>query len=296
MKNKIKLIIALPAIFLLLHCNPDKEKWPLPMFTIAPNGNYQFYFSGRNVIFNASWSEDYHENGRLTYSWYFDAGESSDFDTSSFNYPFSQMVYMTPGYYNVTLMIKNEQWENAETIRAIHILDSNEFYEYNSYDTIYFSLIEQYLACRDIWEDEGYAWTRNDLAADYGDYSTNCSTSRSGFKYTWENAMNFNSEGFRIPSRNDWEILFNKFGGIEIAGLVFKEPSQTFMDLPYAGKINHSNECIDMGLKAYYWTSDTEGVDSAWAVVFEKDKLEALFIKVPVDEALSVKLVYQQPN
>jgi uncharacterized protein (TIGR02145 family) len=289
MKNKFLLFIAFPVFSGLIQCAPEKEKSPLAMFTVVPNADGPFYYAGRNVIFNASWSEDYSKNGSLTFFWYYDTYGS---DTSNSLYPYAREIFMETGYHTVKLMVKNEVWENAETIRNIEIVDSNLFYEFNAYDTLYFPLIESYLACRDLWLDRPYAWTRNDLAAPYGEYSISCSTYKSGFRYTWENAMNFNSAGFRIPSRNEWEILFDAFGGIEIAGLVFQEPSQTFMDLPYAGKADENNTCVDAGLKSYYWTSDLEGQDSAWAVVFEKNSIAAKFIKLPAVEALSVKLVY----
>lgn len=308
MKNRILLSLIITGL-LFSQCSPKLEEWPLPMFTIPLCNGLSTYYTGRNVVFNACYSEDYQENGRLSYQWDFNNDGTFDtslfnnpdidgsWDTSLFDNPFVKKVYLNSGCYNIRLRVINENQEIAETFGIINIVDESSFYDNYSYHLMYFPLGDVYLDCRIVHESEDYWWTMKDLAVDTFDYSSSCSANNSSFQYTWANAMQFNIPyDYRLPSRNEWEILFNEFGGIEIAGLVFESPSQSFIEIAYAGKLNQDLECEDVDLKAWYWTSTEDGADSAWAVQFEKDSIDASFIKLPKNEALSVKLFYKQPN
>jgi uncharacterized protein (TIGR02145 family) len=296
MKHNNILVLILPLSLLLSNCTKEEQAWPLPMFSVAPNGSDPFLYSGRNVVLDARYSEDYHVNGSLQYRW--DYENDGSWDTPFSDNPYLQVLYENPGYYNVRLLVMNNRHETSETIRMIEIWDESQFLTDNIYDSVYFSPAGIYLACREVIYGIRSFWTRQDLDVYLGDYTTTCygGFNIEGLLYHRENDTLFNTpEGFRLPSKADWELLFEGFGGMEIAGLVFEEPSQTFIDIPYSGKSNESGLCVDKGLKSYYWTSDEAGADSAWAVVFEKDSIATKFIKLSVNEAISVKLVYQQP-
>tara|TARA_B110000037_G_scaffold114049_1_gene131156 strand:+ start:1333 stop:1935 length:603 start_codon:yes stop_codon:yes gene_type:complete len=83
-------------------------------------------------------------------------------------------------------------------------------------------------------------------------------------------------KGWIVPSKNDWEILINRLGGIEIAGAKFK--SNKLWAAPRTPKSNHNFESSPGGFRdgngnfgnikigCPYWTSTELVSNKVWSV------------------------------
>lgn len=105
---------------------------------------------------------------------------------------------------------------------------------------------------------------------------------RYGYMYTWSSAALACPDGWRLPTRAEWEHLANKFGGfynVEAEENI-GEPASSFQALTQGGRsqlgfplggwrYSHNQHFYDLGLGGGYWTSDERDEDYAWNFHFD---------------------------
>jgi uncharacterized protein (TIGR02145 family) len=99
--------------------------------------------------------------------------------------------------------------------------------------------------------------------------------------YTWEEACNVCPDGWKLPSKEDWEILFEEVGGKEIAGAVLASRSDLW-DEPFDKSIKPIGFNIEpagyrfyilfrhwqSGNRTFFWTSTAKNEKSAYGFDF----------------------------
>lgn len=95
-----------------------------------------------------------------------------------------------------------------------------------------------------------------------------------GRLYYWSNAMAAVPKGWHVPSLNEWKELIAYCGGDSVAGGKLMEGGSTGLNLQLGGHLS-ANITTDLlfdmlNFKGFYWTSTTNGVQEAFAVVVTK--------------------------
>ncbi len=154
----------------------------------------------------------------------------------------------------------------------------------------------------------GKLWMSENLAYDYGSstyvYNSNVANKTPyGYLYTWNDACDVCPEGWHLPSKGEWEEAIEALGGSSVAGGYMKTTGTAYWDSPnynasntsgfnaYPGgkRINYGYYFIDMGQKAYFWTSSTDYLDEKHSVVLSYDTDDATFLEQYDIYALSVR-------
>lgn len=100
-----------------------------------------------------------------------------------------------------------------------------------------------------------------------------------GRLYDWEGANCACPPGWRLPTAADWMVLFDHFGGLNVAGgnlkeagtLHWREPNSgasdisRFSALPGGGRRNTGGTFHGLGLFGAFWTGTERGDEDAWA-------------------------------
>ncbi len=106
---------------------------------------------------------------------------------------------------------------------------------------------------------------------------------RLGRLYSWEammagaktaGAQGICPDGWHIPSDQDWNILFDFLGGIDVAG------SKLRKDYPFirqfGGNYFPESGIYNYGMQiAYFWTSSAFNANVAWMISFGKNTINA---------------------
>lgn len=80
-----------------------------------------------------------------------------------------------------------------------------------------------------------------------------------GRLYSYEGATQACPEGWRVPTREDWLLLFSLFNGITNAGTLLMEGGESGMNIMLAG-FGYSPEYYNrVGVEGNYWDSTEKG-------------------------------------
>lgn len=90
-----------------------------------------------------------------------------------------------------------------------------------------------------------------------------------GRLYTYEAAKQACPEGYRIPTRKDWFMLFSLFGGISKSGQVLLEDGDSGMNILLGG-FGYSHEYYNkVGQEGNYWDSSEKGEKADGLMTFK---------------------------
>jgi len=129
--------------------------------------------------------------------------------------------------------------------------------------------------------DPAYTWY------DYGNYGTpDYGAPEYGALYNWyaiDTLSNGNKNvcplGWHVPSDNDWTILTDYLGGLDVAGAKIKETGLGHWNSPNTGATNESgflglpggyrptiksSPFSDLGYTSYWWSSSAKDIIIAW--------------------------------
>lgn len=137
-----------------------------------------------------------------------------------------------------------------------------------------------------------------------------------GRLYTWNVAMDGSKtegargiapEGWHIPTKAEWEILFEKLGGKQVAGGALKVEGETYWNSPNTGANNSSKFCGKgsgeraganenykfqfQKIAGIYWTSNEGSAQSAYYFVLNNTTKEVREILFHKDYAYSVRCI-----
>jgi uncharacterized protein (TIGR02145 family) len=105
----------------------------------------------------------------------------------------------------------------------------------------------------------------------YKNLAENCSIF--GRLYNWETALTVCPEGFRLPSDDDWSMLTETTGGLDVAGYRLMAGGDTDFDVLLGGNYNASSDIFSYQFRcAYFWTSTSFSETAAWMRHFENEK------------------------
>ncbi len=103
-----------------------------------------------------------------------------------------------------------------------------------------------------------------------------------GYLYSWKTAMDIVPEGWRLPTKEDFQILANKYGGdsTESAYLALIENGKSNFNAQLSGADLADDGFYGMGIKGCYWTSTKNSEypdDYVWSFNLNKNKKIAYF-------------------
>ena len=85
----------------------------------------------------------------------------------------------------------------------------------------------------------------------YNDYLAYCEVY--GRLYTWEEAPEVCPEGWHLPTSDEWQSLYKKYGTTKDAGSALLEEGESELGLKMGGFGELNDTYIDVGVNAYYW-------------------------------------------
>jgi uncharacterized protein (TIGR02145 family) len=104
-----------------------------------------------------------------------------------------------------------------------------------------------------------------------------------GQLYDWETATSACPRGWHLPSLNEFKVLVNYLGGVDVAGGKMKEAGNDHWSVPNADATNESGfralaagyyqEPSLYGLRddAYFWTSTEVNIERAYLLTLDND-------------------------
>lgn len=152
----------------------------------------------------------------------------------------------------------------------------------------------------------GYTWMAQNMNYEssgsycYGDDEANCD--KYGRLYTWDAAMDACPDGWRLPSKADWDSIWGPYidnGGLTLrssVGWQLDESSNARNTLGFSaapGGLRFADaEFAFEGVEAKFWTSTNSQIeDYAYAVVIRYDNNAALWNYDPYATGMSVRCI-----
>lgn len=130
-----------------------------------------------------------------------------------------------------------------------------------------------------------------------------------GYLYTWETAKNAVPDGWRLPTKEDWEELIEYLGGSDVAGGRMKENSTEYWEYPNTEGTNSSGFTarpagykslpnsadkelfLGEGRWGYWWSSTLDSSSFIWAVRLHHSEASAIVNDFSPRMAFSVRCV-----
>ena len=109
-------------------------------------------------------------------------------------------------------------------------------------------------------------------------------------------------EGYRMPTKADWDILFKSVGGIDRAA---KLKSQSLWNAPNTGAVNEygfnavpggytasiSGQFLDIGKYGRYWCAPADSTQTLQCVSFQYQTNEVKYYTADADQMMSVRFI-----
>lgn len=94
-----------------------------------------------------------------------------------------------------------------------------------------------------------------------------------GRLYNWETALTSCPDGFRLPTDEDWTILTETAGGLNVAGYRLMVGGETGFDVLMGGNYTPSARIFSYQFRhAYFWTATPFSETAAWMRHFVNEK------------------------
>jgi uncharacterized protein (TIGR02145 family) len=117
---------------------------------------------------------------------------------------------------------------------------------------------------------------------------------QNGRLYFFSAAQNSCPKGFHIPTDEEWQVLIDRFGGNDQAGIALMEGGASGLNLPLPGyrSGNSSNDLFGKkGEQGFYWSSTVKGDQTAFARMFSANSSVITDIYYRRANAFSVRLI-----
>ncbi len=101
-----------------------------------------------------------------------------------------------------------------------------------------------------------------------------------GKLYTYEAAVEACPEGWRVPTTNDWMLLFSAYGGLHSAGLALMEKGESGMELLLGGFGDASGLYKGITIEGNYWDSEEMSGNTAGVITFHRGSTEVFHSKI----------------
>jgi uncharacterized protein (TIGR02145 family) len=118
------------------------------------------------------------------------------------------------------------------------------------------------------WMLENCNFDSGDGAFCYDDEPAYCE--KFGKLYTFEAAVDACPEGWRIPTRKDWFLLFQQYGGYGHAGKAMMEGGESQMNVLLGGYGSEYGYYTKVGTQGNYWDSADEDIAADGVISFNK--------------------------
>lgn len=105
----------------------------------------------------------------------------------------------------------------------------------------------------------------------YKNLAENCKTF--GRLYSWEKALRICPQGFRLPTDEDWTILADSLGGLDLAGFKLMMGGETKFNVLMGGNYNKTSNIFSYQFRnAYFWTATPFSETAAWMRQFSTEQ------------------------
>ncbi|MGB2763263.1 MAG: FISUMP domain-containing protein [Candidatus Aminicenantaceae bacterium] len=207
-------------------------------------------------------------NSPTSWSWNFGDGGTSILQNPSHTYSIS-------GTYTVSLTVANVYGSDNETKNDYISVTRSDIETGTLTDSRDGQIYKTVKIGNQWWMAENLNYDEGSSSYCYGNNSSNCNTY--GRLYDWYTACNVCPEGWHLPTKSEWTILFNYLGGVTVAGGKMKETGLSHWNSPNTGATNESDFTAlpsgcwssyyysfhNLGNRAYFWTSTADG-SLAW--------------------------------
>lgn len=95
-----------------------------------------------------------------------------------------------------------------------------------------------------------------------------------GRLYTYEAAVDACPEGWHVPTIEEWNLLFQAFGGTLEAGGPLQKGGSSGMDLTLAGFGDPGSVFKNIGISGNYWDSEKKSSNTAGLISVQKGSTE----------------------
>ncbi|MFY0686589.1 MAG: hypothetical protein JXQ90_05465 [Cyclobacteriaceae bacterium] len=144
------------------------------------------------------------------------------------------------------------------TLSAQEIGEVKDSRDDQTYKTITFTIpLEGGVSVKRTWMLENANYETEEGSTCYTDEPAYCE--KFGRLYTFEAAMAACPEGYRIPTRKDWFLLFSQYSGYTKAGKALMENGDSGLDLLLGGSGTEFGYYTSVGKEGNYWDSADQG-------------------------------------
>lgn len=148
-----------------------------------------------------------------------------------------------------------------------------------TYKAIEFSIpLEGGVFVKRTWMAENLKYEIGQGSYCYKDEPAYCT--KFGKLYTYLKAVDACPEGWRVPTTNDWMLLFSAYGGLHSAGTALMEGGESGMDLLLGGFGDASGLYKGISIEGNYWDSEEMGGNTAGVITFHKGSTEVFHSKI----------------
>ncbi len=286
MKRYIFLITILLAV-VISSCEKEDTTYPIAVF----NSDSKIR-EGFKIILDASGSFSETENDVLQYRWDLN-GDHVEWETDWSYSPTLTTVY-APRYESIIgLQVKNSDGKITEIYRSMrlhynhfnigYIYDENTSIRYISY---YWGSNSEY-ALTYYWAYDNILYPSSESVYNFSEVQKYASY---GSLMNWEKANHLDVAFYHLPTVEEWEHIFEYFGGEQLAGFNLQTVVEHGLQLKLAG-IHKNGQLSELDETGYYWTATEASATTAYAVKISKDVDEVIIVELPKTAKASVRIM-----
>ena len=270
MNKSIKscLLPVVALVFIFSGCKPDKNLPPEPDFSIRPyKGNVETIFT-----FDASNTTDDHDSLadlRFRWDWQSDGIWDTDWDTD----PVRAHRFTKSGTYQVDLQVADV--EGLMNL-SFQMLEVDEFVLTDPRDEHQYKTVK---IGEQLWMSENLQYDPIVGTWCYHDSVENCE--KYGRLYSWEVAQTACPPGWKLPEKEDWDLLFSTVGenpGTKLRSLTGWNGGHNGTDTygmsikPVSYRHDYGEYTNTVDSYAYFWPADSYSSTQGWAYLFSYNK------------------------
>jgi uncharacterized protein (TIGR02145 family) len=144
---------------------------------------------------------------------------------------------------------------------------------------------------KQVWMAENLNYDAGEGSYCFRDDGSNCE--KFGRLYIWDAAKKAAPAGWHLPSKEEWEVLINSFGGIDSINYeqMIQGGGSGFDAMTNTGSRDESGAYSTVGKGAYFWSSTPDGEKDAWYCVISKRTKKVSMISRRITDGFPIRCI-----